>query len=168
MCLGLAGSPPHRDVLAHSGSEKSLSGATHHSRVPRDNSPDTDGRSGQQNPAAQPHKGTSYPVPTPMSWESSLLYTCPSPGVRKKALVFSAKWGKRQEQQGTALGSAPHGDSKTLEEPLYTKSLKTDIPRLWALLNWMTIKPELLIIIFCLESNQVMYSSPPKKCFTFY
>lgn len=61
MGLELAGSPPH--VLAHSGGEKSLSGATHHSRVPWDSSPDTDGRSGHQNTAAQPHKETSSPVP---------------------------------------------------------------------------------------------------------
>lgn len=118
MGLGLAGSPPCRDALAHSGGEKSLSCATHHGRVPWDNSPSTAGSSGQQNPGAQPHKGTRYPVPTPMSWETCPLCTCPLPRGRKEALISSAR-RKVGKVTGTLRDSArlspatAHKDSTT-------------------------------------------------------
>lgn len=122
----------------------------------------------------QQHNPTKEPAPQcPNSHELGELsptHLSP-PWSEEKSLGFycKKKWGKWRDSKGQHWAQPPmETQLKTLEEPLFTKSLKTDIPRLWALLNWMTIKPELLILFFCLESTKVMYSSPSKKRFTFY
>lgn len=71
--------------------------------------------------------------------------------------------GKARERAGLRTANfSGKLNYKKAWELLFIKSLKNEVPRLWALLNWVAINPVLLINFFCLKSNQVLYSSPPE------